>query len=260
MKNLILAGFSLLGALIFLTNPALARDRVKGDFKRADTDRDHRISRIEWNRRGNFDRLDSNNDGLLSLKEVRAMYAGQNDKSYRWPPQGMTASPPEFDQSVRQDSVHRDALDEKTLCGIGRMRKCSISDAVKLGMLATGMGPRFPTGAKCLGIDDYWALDYSFKRNRTSYHGGIDMPAGWGTPIIAAADGSVVAIYQGDKSARGIELVLRHSPKDTGLPFWTYTQYAHLDRTPDLKIAQRVYRGQILGPTGNSGVSGKKGQ
>ncbi len=258
MRNFLFAGFALLVVLTLLAGPALARDRVKGDFRRADINHDGRLDRIEWHRRGNFDRLDRNHDGMLSLREVRAIYAGQSNKNYRWPPQGMTTDPVEFDQSVRKDIVRRSELDEKTICGIGRMRSCPISAAVNLGMLATGMGPRFPANAKCPGIDDYWALDYSFKRNRTSYHGGIDIPARWGAPIIAAADGSVVAIYNGEESVRGIELVLRHSPRDTGLPFWTYTQYAHLDRMPDLRIAQRVRKGQIIGPTGNSGVSGKK--
>ena len=86
---------------------------------------------------------------------------------------------------------------------------------------------------------------------------GIDMPARWGTPIVAAAAGTVVGKFQGENSARGIEIVLRHSAQDTGLPLWVYTSYAHLDATPKQVIGQRVRLGEILGPTGNSGVSGR---
>lgn len=58
------------------------RDRVGGDFTRADKDGDGRLSRVEWRRRGNFERLDADRDGYLSLPEVRAIHAGHGEKSY----------------------------------------------------------------------------------------------------------------------------------------------------------------------------------
>lgn len=79
------------------------------------------------------------------------------------------------------------------------------------------------------------------------------MPANFGTPIIAAAAGTVVAKYEGTNSFRGWEIILCHSPEDTGLPVWIYTQYAHFDEMPKQEIGQRVRMGEILGPTGNSG-------
>ena len=56
------------------------RDRVLRDFFHADTDGDRKLSEAEWNRRGNFDRLDKNGDGFLSLEEVRALYKGHDVK------------------------------------------------------------------------------------------------------------------------------------------------------------------------------------
>jgi murein DD-endopeptidase MepM/ murein hydrolase activator NlpD len=94
--------------------------------------------------------------------------------------------------------------------------------------------------------------DYTFKRPRETYHGGIDMPAPFGTPIAAAA-GTVVAISASPDSFRGREIILRHTPEDTGIPLWIYTQYAHFDAAPKLQIGQPVAMGQVLGPTGNSG-------
>jgi len=79
------------------------------------------------------------------------------------------------------------------------------------------------------------------------------MPAPFGTPMIAAAAGTVVAKSAEQRSYRGIEIILRHSPEDTGLPVWTYTQYAHFDEMPSLAVGDRVRMGQALGPTGNSG-------
>ena len=231
------------------------RDRVARDFMHADQDGDRRISRDEWNRRGNFDRLDADGDGFLSLREVRAMYRGHDDKDYDWPPAGMAKPTVEIDPSIAADRVEVDALDNETKCGIGRMMRCATADQKKRGLFETGTGPHFPDGAVCPGIDDYWAMDYGNKRNRESYHGGIDVPVPWGTPVRAVADGSVVAMYRAEQSKRGTEVVLRHGPEQTGLPVWTYSAYGHLDALPDLKIGQRVRMGQILAPTGNSGIA-----
>lgn len=235
----------------------MGKDRVGRDFKEADKDGDKRLSPSEWMRRGNFARLDRNADGHLSLKEVRFMYKGHDDKDYDWPPKGMATPKVKIDPSIAADLVGKDQLDKQTLCGIGRSKKCDLDPQIKRGLLETGTGPRFPQSATCPNIDDYWAMDYASKRNQAAFHGGIDLPVPWGTPMIAAAAGSVVTIFDGTKSKRGIELVLRHSPEQTGLSMWTYTAYGHLDTMPDLKIGQRVSMGQIIGPTGNSGISAK---
>ncbi|MFP6890439.1 MAG: M23 family metallopeptidase, partial [Nitrospinota bacterium] len=63
---------------------------------------------------------------------------------------------------------------------------------------------------------------------------------------------------EGLRSYRGREIILRHSPEDTGLPVWTYTQYAHFDEMPKWEVGQRVRMGEILGPTGNSGRQGRR--
>jgi len=149
----------------------------------------------------------------------------------------------------------RDALDRATLCGIGRGRKCrGMEHAIARGLFETGLRPRFPEGAECRGIDEHYAISYAYKRSREAYHGGIDMPAPWGTPMIAAAAGTVVAKSDGETTRRGIEIILRHSPEDTGIPLWIYTQYAHFDEMPQHAAGQRVRMGEVLGPTGNSGI------
>jgi murein DD-endopeptidase MepM/ murein hydrolase activator NlpD len=251
-----------MAVMMLVMSPSLGqakqkRDRVASDFNYADMDGDRKLSRAEWNRRGNFERLDKNADGYLTLKEVRALYKGHDDKDYDWPPKGMPTPAIETDLSVKADRVGHEALDKETLCGIGREMGCDIIHQKKRGLIATGTGPRFPKNAKCPSIDDFWAMDYGHKRNRQSYHGGIDLPVPWGTPMRAVAAGSVVAKYEAHQSKRGTELVLRHSPEQTGLPMWTYSAYGHMDAMADLEIGQRVEMGQIIGPTGNSGISAK---
>lgn len=155
--------------------------------------------------------------------------------------------------------VAGERLDRDTKCAIGRFWRCDIQLAVERGLFETGLKPVFPEGLRCRKIDEGYAIDYGPKRNRQMYHGGIDMPAPWGTPIIAAAAGTVVGKFRGEKSFRGIEIVLRHCPEDTGIPLWIYTQYSHFSRMPELKIGQRVRMGEFLGPTGNTGI-GRKGR
>jgi len=140
-------------------------------------------------------------------------------------------------------------------CAIGRWPDCDIQQAIARGLFETGLNPQFPAEAECRGIDEGYAISYAAKRGgREPYHGGIDMPAPWDTPIIAAASGTVVGKFPGERSFRGIEIVLRHSPEDTGIPLWIYTQYAHCSEMPMLELGQRVRMGERLCPTGNTGI------
>ncbi len=231
--------------------------RVERDFDRMDIDGDGRVGPAEWLRRGNFERLDTDGDGFLSYAEILVLYRHSLPESR---PFGSFDVPPVpdggIDSSALSDRVSRDTIGRAVLCGILRGRGCEPETAMARGMIATGLGPRFPDGASCHAIDDYWALDYAYKRGRQNWHGGIDLPAAWGTPMRAAAHGTVVAVFEGAVSARGKEVVLRHAPEQTGLPFWTYTGYGHLDALPPFEPGQRVRRGQILGPTGNTGLGG----
>jgi murein DD-endopeptidase MepM/ murein hydrolase activator NlpD len=139
-------------------------------------------------------------------------------------------------------------------CAIGRWPDCDMQHAFSRGLFETGLSPVFPAHANCRGIDEGFAISYAAKRDREQYHGGIDMPAPWDTPMIAAAAGTVVGKFRGERSFRGIEIVLRHSPDDTGIALWTYTQYAHCSEMPAQELGQRVRMGEHLCPTGNTGI------
>lgn len=137
--------------------------------------------------------------------------------------------------------------------------KDSTTIQVKRGVIQTGTAPSFPNGIKCPLIDsEKWAIDYSGKRGRAALHKGIDIVAPKGTPVLAAASGTVIGKFMNEKSRKGIEIVLRHSPEDTGLPFFTYTQYTHLLEMPSLPIGTVVNIGDEIAKIWNTGVMGNR--
>jgi len=159
--------------------------------------------------------------------------------------------------SAHAAQVDRSELDDKTWSGVVRCMQCDPKDAVELGMRITGTEPVFLANFNCRGIDDGWAIDYSSKRARNALHGGIDIPAPRGTPILAVADGKVVAMFDNHETAVGVRVFLQHSPEQTGKPFWVYSEYAHLQELPALQIGNQVNRGDVVGLTSNTGISGQ---
>ncbi|MGP1676987.1 MAG: M23 family metallopeptidase [Burkholderiales bacterium] len=148
----------------------------------------------------------------------------------------------------------RGYVPDAVTCAIRPSPNCDIQLAIARGLFETGLNPVFPAQATCRGIDEGYAINYTAKRTREQYHGGIDMPAPWGTPMIAAAAGTVVGKFDGERTFRGIEVILRHSPDDTGIPLWIYTQYTHCAEMSALKLGQRVRMGEHLCATGNTGI------
>jgi len=127
------------------------------------------------------------------------------------------------------------------------------------GVIETYLVPAFVNSGKCPGIDsEKWAIDYSHKRKRAALHKGIDIPQPRGTPIRAISDGTVVGRFMNDGNKKGIEVMLRHSPAQTGLKFWSYSQYTHLREMSPLAIGRAVRMGDEIGKTSNTGKMGRR--
>ncbi|MGI4983745.1 MAG: M23 family metallopeptidase, partial [Janthinobacterium lividum] len=76
-------------------------------------------------------------------------------------------------------------------------------------------------------------------------HQGIDLAAPRGTPVVAAAGGTIT--FAGWRNGYGRLLVVRHAP-----PYSTY--YAHLDGfAPGIRAGRSVARGEPLGRVGSTG-------
>lgn len=82
-------------------------------------------------------------------------------------------------------------------------------------------------------------------RGMSRYHAGIDLMAPYGSPVVAAAAGTVV--YAGRYYAYGYIIDLNH---DDG----SVTRYAHLSRfAPQVRPGAHVVAGQEIGSIGTSG-------
>jgi len=129
------------------------------------------------------------------------------------------------------------------------------------GFFPTGLEPVYPDNLACPVVNSFFAGssrgDGSSRSRRfyQGYHGGMDIPVPEGTSILAVADGTVVRKEVGENIG-GIGMVLQHSPQDTGLPVWTYTEYKHLQELPVLKLGQRVRMGEVIAKAGVSGTTG----
>jgi len=88
------------------------------------------------------------------------------------------------------------------------------------------------------------------------YHGGIDITLVEGTPLLALAAGTIVSKGEG-AMLEGIYLWLRHSPEDTGLAYWVYSKYQHLESFPELEVGAKVAMGQMVARSGKTGTVGK---
>lgn len=125
------------------------------------------------------------------------------------------------------------------------------------GLLESGLVPVYPENARCPEIDHIFGEPWRGPV-ANQFHSGADIPAAWNEPIHAVASGVVVAKFKGEVGFRGLQVVIRHAPEDTGLPVWLYTLYSHFNEMPAVEIGQRLRMGDYLGPNGKTGVPGKR--
>lgn len=129
------------------------------------------------------------------------------------------------------------------------------------GFLETGLKPVYPPEVKCPAVTSPFASRTRSDGSRRAprffggLHGGMDIPANDGTPVLAVASGTVVHTTKG-QGIGGIGLVVQHAPDDTGLPAWVYTEYKHLRSMPPLAIGDKVKRGQAIAEVGDTGTTG----
>ncbi|HXQ70538.1 MAG TPA: M23 family metallopeptidase, partial [Pyrinomonadaceae bacterium] len=96
-----------------------------------------------------------------------------------------------------------------------------------------------------------FTLFSGFGPRGSRFHNGIDYTAPKGTPIPAAADGTVW--YSGFHPTYGNVVILQHTSHDDTV---FYTLYAHMNG-PGRSFGAEVFAGETIGQVGNTGaVSG----
>ncbi len=110
--------------------------------------------------------------------------------------------------------------------------------SAKKGLMKTPIdGARMSSG---FGMRFHPILGYS------RLHKGTDFAAGTGTPIMAAASGTVV--YAGVYRGYGNHIRIRHA---NGIE----TTYSHMSRFAKARVGSRVEQGQVIGYVGTTGLS-----
>lgn len=123
------------------------------------------------------------------------------------------------------------------------------------------LSPVFYKNAQCEDIDSDFAsrtrYDGSTRpSNRNGgKHGGTDWTINIGQPLLAIASGEVIHKGEGGMM-EGKYIWLLHSPKDTGMPYWIYSKYQHLDKIPSIKIGTKVKVGDVIALGGDTGTKG----
>lgn len=145
--------------------------------------------------------------------------------------------------------------------GMGQERAAGVRSE-KEPIAPSGLQPVYPEEAGCPEIASPYGsrtrYDGSFRPTLEfgGYHGGIDITLAEGTPLLALAAGTVVSKGEGGM-LEGIYLWLRHAPDDTGLAYWVYSKYQHLESIPELDVGAKVAMGQMVARSGKTGTVGK---
>jgi len=123
------------------------------------------------------------------------------------------------------------------------------------GIFDTGLTPEMPGDANCPGITSGFADRYNRSGTLRSeyspwlFHAGTDWGLPVGTPILAIADGRVVARRDdGPGSATGKLVILEHDLGRDNIS----SSYVHLYGF-NVDVNQKVRKGQVIGFVGNTG-------
>jgi murein DD-endopeptidase MepM/ murein hydrolase activator NlpD len=139
-----------------------------------------------------------------------------------------------LDRLERQVSLQTRSYEELMRLAADRQEELSEQPAIlpiRGGRLTSGFGMRFHP---ILHV--------------TRLHAGVDFPTSVGTPVYATGAGTVS--FAGDRAGYGRVLEVDHSLVGRR------TRYAHLSRFAEgIRPGQRVHRGQLIGYSGNTGLS-----
>ncbi len=101
-------------------------------------------------------------------------------------------------------------------------------------------------------ISDHFGPREAPTAGASTFHQGIDFAAAAGTPVVAAAAGTVTRVVPVDGGDCGVEVVVQHAEKAGSVS----TRYCHLlEGSAAVAVGQPVAAGQPIAAVGSTGIS-----
>lgn len=190
------------------------------------------------------------NRDLEYLKQSTLAYV--QDQNISWPFASMAINPDEWFDYTDKMLLRTHAIEKK-----GSLKSSKVKQVGRT-VKKSGSGKRVGKNNRALTENDmrfawpirrsdFWLSSPFGSRKKPSgaqeFHRGIDMAAARGTPVNAAAEGTV--LFAGTVPGYGKTVVLAHNHKYR-------TRYAHLDKIL-VKKGQKVERGECIGKVGSTG-------
>ena len=110
---------------------------------------------------------------------------------------------------------------------------------------STRLSARMPVEGQVISEYAMEVLSYNQTTRDWRVHSGVDIAAASGTPVLAAADGTVYTVY--DDASMGMTVVIRH---ENGYE----TSYASLSGSVSVSAGDSVTVGQAIGTVGSTAL------
>jgi murein DD-endopeptidase MepM/ murein hydrolase activator NlpD len=230
--------------------------RLEADLAKLEAERQARQADLD-RENGTLELLNAN---LSSLQEVMGAQTGLNSELGDLVSQIQTAKDHLQNQPPAVTDALAQLLEAQEQDMVQRSYETAWSEA-QVGVGLAMVNAKLPVGKTIQGLKLSWPL-LSFTITQPfgpstvlleppygpykHFHTGIDISAALGTPVMAAADGLVVAVGHGS-SGYGNYVVIAHGG---GIE----TLYGHLLQT-DASVGDSVVRGQVIGLEGSTGFS-----
>ncbi|MGP1522993.1 MAG: M23 family metallopeptidase [Treponema sp.] len=228
------------------------KQSLKGTFLHIGNEGKTQTNKKDKSGHGIMDRSNKHTPGITS-GSIKRPFSGSSytpaEQNQEIPAQGMSF--PNSDKSPVVPPVQKESeiIEEKQ--GIDRKNSKKFFNNENGTIKKPDM--KFPIDmSKVTSIDEYGPREEMKIGDKTTkpVHGGMDIAAPEGTPILAATDGWVREISF-NESSYGNYIVIGNDKGWTG----TLTYYGHLKEAPSLAVGEPVKKGQQIGLVGSTGLS-----
>ncbi|NDO50541.1 peptidoglycan DD-metalloendopeptidase family protein [Lachnospiraceae bacterium MD335] len=162
------------------------------------------------------------------------------------------------DKGNEEMQSEKTEIDADVAASYERISRVSRDDGIWLFPLGKSYWNRFTDWAGCPGyskcsfcgkVHNSWGD--SAHTGQSYGHNGFDIGASIGTPVLAAASGTVAHTSIGNNGGRGNFVVIEHSISGTSFSYYSY--YQHLNSI-SVSIGASVKAGDTIAKSGNSGI------